>query len=154
MVGCMSLFTILRSASLEISDNIIELKSKKKTVNYERDGATSIIIPTEFKNSALIEQALFKYGLKTAGNKDDLNAMLEKGSIRFQLNQNTFDMILTGNFDDDETKSLYENITREYKKMVQEDTYNKVLERLKSRNMAVENEVITEDDSIVLTVTL
>ena len=97
---------------------------------------------------------MFKYGLKTAGNKDDLNAMLEKGSIRFQLNQNTFDMILTGNFDDDETKSLYENITREYKKMVQEDTYNKVLERLKSRNMAVENEVITEDDSIVLTVTL
>ena len=154
MVGCMSLFTILRSASLEISDNIIELKSKKKTVNYERDGSTSIIIPTEFKNSALIEKALFKYGLKTAGNKDNLNAMLEKGSIRFQLNQNTFDMILTGNFDDDETKSLYENITIEYKRMVQEDTYNKVLERLKSRDMAVENEVITEDDSIVLTVTL
>ena len=63
-------------------------------------------------------------------------------------------MILTGNFDDDETKSLYENITIEYKRMVQEDTYNKVLERLKSRDMAVENEVITEDDSIVLTVTL
>ncbi|RAP46010.1 MAG: hypothetical protein BZ136_08020 [Methanosphaera sp. rholeuAM74] len=153
----MSLFAMLVSASIELSDNLIEIKSRNKqehTIDATDSINEEITITTQFKDQNLIENALISYGLKINDDKRNLGTILENGSIKFEYNGLTYDMTFTGSFDKNEAQNIYENIKIEYGKMIQEDTYNKVIERLKKMNMNLENESITNDDSIVLTVNI
>lgn len=153
----MSLFAMLTSASIELSDNLIEIKSRNKqghTIDANDSVNEEITITTQFKDKNIIENALISYGLKINDDKRNLSTILENGAIKFEYNGLTYDITFTGSFDKKEAQNLYENIKIEYEKMVQEDTYNKVIERLKKMNMNLENETITNDDSIVLTVNI
>ncbi|MBE6494566.1 MAG: DUF1257 domain-containing protein [Methanosphaera stadtmanae] len=163
----MSLFLHLISFSLEMSDNLIQLSSKEKNdegfhslTNNMRKSNENIdikqtIIKTNFKNQEFIKDALIHYGLKLNENTSNITSFLEKGTVTFKKNQEgTYDIIFIGNLDENTINNFNSQINEEYMKIVQEDTYEKVIENIKSKDMTLENEVVTDDDSIVLTISI
>ena len=163
----MSLFIKLISFSLEMSDNLIQISSKNKN-NFEFDSLKNnmktsnesidikqTIIKTNFKNKEFIKEALIHYGLKLNDNTSNITSFLDKGTVTFKKNQEgTYDIIFVGNLDEKTENDFISQINDEYLKVVQEDTYKKVIENIKSKNMALEDEVVTDDDSIVLTISI
>jgi len=113
-----------------------------------------IIISSNLKDKNIIQQVLNESYIGY-NSKEELEAFQKKGKITYNktINQ-TYDFIFTGNYDEEEAKKYVKNITEEYALIVQEQTYLKVIEKIKKQNLTLESEIVDNEDSIVLTLNI
>lgn len=134
-----------QTRSLErIKETESKLEKQKNTTTKEA--------PTIFTDYGILFETLDEYGAHpfSIGN-GNIKCSIDNCDIKFiftdkqyyvRLNEDNYHLV----------EKYLSNIYDSYRKNVQENTYNKIKENLKSKQMKIEKEEILEDDSIVLTV--
>ncbi len=115
-----------------------------------------IIFKTKMKNALILQEAVINLEYQpTILNKDQMEIQLKDGNIIFEKNEdNTLQATFNENIPQEQVEAFIAEIYDEYSALVQQQTYEKLLENIKNRNLNLESEEITEDNSIVLTLTV
>lgn len=115
-----------------------------------------IIFKTKMKNALILQKAVINLQYQhRVLNKDHMELQLEDGNIIFQKNEeNSLQAIFSENMSQKQAELYINEIYDEYTTLVQQETYEKLLENIKNRNLNLESEEVTEDNSIVLTLTV
>jgi hypothetical protein len=115
-----------------------------------------IIYKTKMKDALILQEAVINLEYQpNILNKEEMEIQLEDGNIVFQKNEdNTFQVMFSENMSQEQVEAVISEIYDEYTTLVQQQTYEKLLENIKHRNLILESEEVTEDNSIVLTLTV
>ena len=112
----------------------------------------SIGFKTKIKNSSILQEALFNYGYEPLKTENGFKVNVEHGEIIFELDKDEkYVAIFSGNFSQEEAEDIISELYEEYTTLVQQHVYQKLLENIKERNLNLESEEITENNSILLT---
>lgn len=113
----------------------------------------------EFQTTIMDKDILLKT-LKEHGavniveNNEDISCSCESFNLNFYKNQDEpYTLKITYN-EEYNLQELVGDISTEYATNAQEVSYNKIKERLEAQNLTIDNEEITDDDTIILTVNL
>ena len=88
-------------------------------------------------------------------SKEELEKFRNIGKISFNKTINgTYDFVFTGDYDEEEAKKYVKNISDEYALKVQEQTYLKLIEKIKKEKLNLESEIVDSEDSIILTLNI
>src|SRR5574344_1807423 len=145
----------------EIKD---KLEENKKNNNFVPRDVINIITQkyeTSFTDSNLLIKTLKEHGAEnfSASDNDD-NCTLNSIPIDFCRKRPgaPFSMQISMQYgqNPDECKNVetLSELSEEYKLNVQEESYNKIKEKLKTMQIEIEIEEITDDNSIVITVNI
>lgn len=116
------------------------------------EGGTFYRIDTNMKEEAILEQALKNFGSDVVSDEETFQMALGDLELAFQKQENgTLSAIFNENVATDDATEFLEGVQQEYARMVQKQTYEKLLERAKNEGLQLETETTNEDDSIVLT---
>lgn len=125
-------------------------------VNVEPLENDVIIFKTKMKNALILQEAVINLEYQpNILNKDQMEIQLEYGNIIFQKNEdNALQATFSENISQKQAEAYIAEIYDEYTTLVQQQTYEKLIENIKSRNLNLELEEVTEENSIVLTLTV
>ena len=125
-------------------------------VNVEPLESDLIIFKTKMKNALIFQEAVINLEYQsTILNKNQMEIQLEEGHIIFEKNENdALQATFSENISQKQAETYIAEIYEEYTTLVQQQTYEKLLENIKTRNLNLESEEVTEDNSIVLTLTV
>ncbi|KYZ76188.1 hypothetical protein AXX12_07020 [Anaerosporomusa subterranea] len=142
---------------------IQDLEAKSNRRIFHMEGQTDKIkveptpkYPTNFCNGQLLRKTLNEYG---ATIKTDLGssfkALIGEMSLQFsQQGEAPFTVEIETTSTMSSTFAYLSLLDEDYKRNVQEATYERVKQKLAERNLCIENEEVLEDNSIVLTVVI
>lgn len=116
---------------------------------------------TVFVNKDVLLKTLNDYGVDDI--KDDgsrITCRLEGFTISFYKDiqygtadeSGNYKMFVKTDCNEEELQELMNNISEQYTSNTQEESYNKIKERLKKHNLEINDEEVLEDNSIVLTI--
>ncbi|MDO5826256.1 MAG: hypothetical protein Q4Q22_07735 [Methanosphaera sp.] len=109
-------------------------------------------ISTNMKNKEVME-SIMDSSFLGYNTKTEIEEFKSKGLIVFNKADNdTYDVVFLGDYNSQEAENFVKNLSYEYANKIQEITYEKVLEKIKEKNYALESELIDTNDSIVLTI--
>lgn len=112
---------------------------------------------TPFVDAEILKKTLLEHGCKDFDENNDLGFMCKIENFTFSFYRNSisepFAMKISCD-DDINCEEKIEDLNSEYRTNVQEETYLKLVSRLKNNNMQIESEKVLEDDSIMLTINL
>lgn len=118
----------------------------------EKSDENKIVVTTIMKDENILKEAMAKYGYKSEENKNNLKIFTENGEAIFRLNEeNLFQAVFKEDFSKNDAETIINHIFEEYTLLVQEKTYEKIMENIDNYNFKVESEEITEKNSIVIT---
>ncbi len=128
-----------------------EKLSLKETFTIENE------FETAFTDEKILNKTLQEHGCTDFQYYENgvFTCTLEGMNLEFSkesVNSN-YKMIVKCN-EDELLKSFCEELSEEYTGNTQEETYNKIKDRLKQKNLEISQEELMEDDSIVLTINL
>lgn len=112
---------------------------------------------TAFTDKSILLKTLEEHGVININ--EDLNGNISCGIENFSLNfyknseQEPYLLKITCR-ETDSAENKIDDLNSEYALNVQEDAYLNLLEKLKENNMEIENEVVEDDNTIVLTINL
>ena len=162
-----SLPGLLFAAVMGASSGIIELanavkdglKTTKEGSLHISENAINNLSKQEFKTIILDKRTLLKTisehgaeNIKIDGN--DIECDCEGFHIEFLSKDNRPYTMKISYTSPDNLNNIVQDIGSEYCVNAQEISYNKIKERLKMKNLKINEEQIEEDDTIVLTVNL
>ena len=137
---------------------LVNVLTTKSTNQFSIENDNSIIIQTKMTDQFILNNAVNEY-LNTLSEYEReiyserfLNDEM-KMEFRVNENQGNFEAVFN-NFSKDEALGIVDKIFDIYTSLVQERVYKSVIEKLKERDMFLDNEEILEDNSVVLTVSL
>ncbi|MEN6293968.1 MAG: hypothetical protein ABFD07_18370 [Methanobacterium sp.] len=115
-----------------------------------------IIFKTKMKNALILQKAVINLGYQPhILNRIQMEIKHEDMHINFQKNEdNTIQATFSENISQKHAEAYIAEIYDEYTTLVQQQTYEKLLENIKNRNLNLESEEVTKDNSIVLTLTV
>lgn len=115
-----------------------------------------IIFKTKMKNALILQKAVINLGYQpNILNRIQMEIQHEDRHITFQKNEdNTIQATFSENMSQKQAEAYIAEIYDEYTTLVQQQTYQKLLENIKNRNLNLESEEVTKDNSIVLTLTV
>ena len=159
MAGSMGAGTLLVSKSEHLEQEELDLKKEKimqetkNSLGLEQKEQEPLIMETIMRDASILQEATVNLGYESdILNKQQMKIQLESGNIIFHKGE---DDIFLAIFSGDISKENAENYLTEfqdaYTTLVQQNTYQKLLEKIKERNLNLESEEVTEDNSIVLT---
>ncbi|MGM8214592.1 hypothetical protein ACLIA0_03355 [Bacillaceae bacterium W0354] len=109
-------------------------------------------IDTNMKDETILEEALKSFGCQIDLNEERFHSSLGDIQMAFQQQE---DGTLSGYFNEsvstEEAEEFLKDIQKEYTRIVQKNTYEKLLARAKDEGLILEQENKNDDDSIVLT---
>ena len=109
------------------------------------------IISSNLKDKNIIDKVLNE-SYVGYNSKEELENFLNIGKISYNKTINgTYDFVFVGDYNKEEAKKYVDNITDDYALIVQEQTYLKVIEKIKKEELTLESEIVDSEDSIVLT---
>jgi len=121
----------------------------------EESGNKHLIVNTKMKNESILKEAMGNYGYKSKKNENNLKMFIENGEVYFRLNnENVFQAVFNENFSKAEAETIINEIYDEYTSIVQQETYEKILENIEEYKFKLTSEEVTEKNSIVLTLEL
>lgn len=135
----------------------IESEQKISLVDIIAGGKyiTARSLKTNLTNKDALLKTLEEHGAKNI-QSDKLNIYCELNEMQFWYSKNNeegaYNLEVDKILNEDECTKLIEDLEAEYGLNIQDITYKKILERLKDKNMRLENEEVDEDNSIVLTI--
>ncbi len=108
---------------------------------------------TNFLDADILGKTLKEYGFTDLKVSDlEINCKLQNALVSFVRISKEEPFALRIDSVEENTDEIANDINSEYALNVQEQTYNKIKERLKNRNLEINEEEVLEDDSIMLTV--
>jgi len=123
----------------------------EKLTQYNKDNY--VRYATQMKNEDIIKEALHQYGLNYE-NQDNLNVDIEGNEILFLKNDDgNFDLVFNKDFTREYIENFANDLFEYYKTIVQERTYQKVMDYIKKEELDYKEE-ITNDSDVILTLTL
>ena len=99
-----------------------------------------IIYKTKMKDALILQEAVINLEYQpNILNKEEMEIQLEDGNIVFQKNEdNTFQVMFSENMSQEQVEAVISEIYDEYTTLVQQQTYEKLLENIKHRNLILE----------------
>ncbi|ASS87231.1 hypothetical protein GLN3_09125 [Geobacillus lituanicus] len=143
----MSIELVLIPIGIAITQSVSAMLEKTGEMDH------TFKVTTIMKDESLLQKALEQYGCNVnVLTKDNYETEIEKTKILFQKNN---DGVFEAVFDEDvkleDAANFIENLTSEYKYVLQQETYRKVIERAKEKGFILESEEIQGDRTIMLT---
>lgn len=137
----------------------IESEQKISLVNIVAGGKhiTARSIKTNYINKDVLVKTLEEHGARGL-QADKMNVFCELNGMQFWYSKNneqsSYNLEIDKIVNEDDCTKLLKDLDSEYGLNIQDLTYRKILERIRSQNMRLENEHVDEDNSIVLTIDL
>ncbi|GAC1464564.1 MAG: hypothetical protein PVSMB7_07770 [Chloroflexota bacterium] len=112
--------------------------------------------PTNFRDKALLLQALRDYGVNASENPNgEITCMLGSSTIHFcPAMDGPYSVEVDASPDLPHIYQQLAALDDDYKRSVQAMVYDKLKRRIHEKNMAIESEQVMEDNSILLTLTV
>ena len=137
----------------------IETEQKISLVNISM-GKKSLLsknIKTNYTNMDALVRTLDEHGVN-AMQTDKYNIYCEILGMQFMFSRNnaesTYYLEIDRVADEEACTALLEELEAEYGLNIQDIVYKKIMERIKDKNMRIENEEVGDDNSIILTIDL
>jgi hypothetical protein len=112
----------------------------------------SLCLETQVKDTALLERALRDYNCTTRLEANQLHARYGNTQMIFAPNQQgVFDAYIMGNVAIEEAQTFITDLHDQYKRLVQQQSYETLLQRAKARGLVLESEELQADNSVLLT---
>jgi predicted DNA binding protein len=110
-------------------------------------------IKTVMKRQHLLQKAIEQYGCKVNElNLKNYEAEIGDTKIYFQQDdQEVFEAVFNKSVDSNDAVEFIENLHTEYKYLIQQETYQMLIEKAENKGLILESEEISEDRSILLT---
>ena len=115
-----------------------------------------LLYKTKMRNARILQESVINldYTYKTL-NKNQIEVQHQDGHIIFEKNEdNTLQATFSKEISQEQAEACIAEIYDEYTTLVQQQTYEKLVENIKNYNLNLESEEITEDNSIILTLTV
>lgn len=112
------------------------------------------IFKTLMRNSHILQESVINLGYQVEIlDTHQMEINTDDGSIiLFKKDENdVFQVLVSAKCSQTQIESYLSEIYDEYTTIVQQKTYKKLVEKIKDRNLHLESEEVTEDNSIVLT---
>lgn len=127
---------------------------------YQSQNISDIIekeYTTVYMDKDILLKTLEEHGVTNINSEDEnkITGLVESFSLSFERSSNNEPYVLkiTCNKCDDSDEKL-NDLNSEYALNVQEEAYLNLIENLKENNMQIEEEVVEDDNTIVLTINL
>lgn len=112
-------------------------------------------LKTNFTDREVLIKTLEEYGAEEI-DFDGYNVSCDLLGMRLLYSKNyskgSYDLEINKITDENECSKILEDLSDEYGSNVQEMTYKKIIERIKSQNFHISSEEIEDDNSIILTI--
>ena|SRR5690625_586435 len=109
-------------------------------------------IDTKIKDETILKEALENYGCKVSLDGENLESTLGDVEIMFQKQENsTISALVHEDVELGDADQFVQNIYGEYTRVIQHQTYEKLVERAQNEGLFLESENRNEEDTIVLT---
>ncbi|WP_102026762.1 hypothetical protein [Salirhabdus sp. Marseille-P4669] len=109
-------------------------------------------IDTNIKDENILEEALKNFGCNVDLNNETFHSTLGQIEIAFQQQENgTISGYFNESVSKEEAEEFLQDIQKEYTRIVQQQTYEKLLVRAKQEGLLLETENKQDDNTIVLT---
>lgn len=109
-------------------------------------------VKTSMKDETLLKKALENRGSDVQLEKMQIEASIGAVDIVFQREEDdTISAFLNKNVEREEAIEFLQNVETEYRRLVQQQTYEKLLQRAKHEGLILNSNTVNEDNSIVLT---
>ncbi|MBS4196299.1 DUF1257 domain-containing protein [Lederbergia citri] len=119
----------------------------------ERKEGNTYSVHTVMKRQHLLQKAIEQYGCNVSEINEN-NYQTEVGDIKIFFRQNEkgiFEAIFDESVKREEALEFIENLHTEYKYLIQQETYQKLLQQAHEKGLLLESEEIQQDRSILLT---
>ncbi|MFC7371417.1 hypothetical protein ACFQPF_06995 [Fictibacillus iocasae] len=143
----MSIELVLIPVAIAVSQYTSDQLEKRKEKNQ------SFVLPSYMKDETLLQQALEQYGCHTV-MVDEQNLSIHTGAhqmVFYKNEENIFDLAADSSVSREDAEEFLHQIQDEYTRILQQETYQKLLQRAERQGYVLESEEITETNSIVLT---
>lgn len=119
----------------------------------DREKGNVKIAKTVMKREDLLQKAVEQYGCDVKQlNEENFETEIGNVKIFFQKDENgVIEAVFDKNLNAEDVTEFIHNIETEYKYLIQQDTYEKLLEKAKDHGLVLELEERQEDRSILLT---
>ena len=145
---------LIKKENEEIHEIIEDTPREKILIEETILPENQFIISSNLRDKSIIDQVLNESYIGY-NSREQLENFQNIGKISFNKTINgTYDFVFIGNYNEEEAKKYIDTISEEYALIVQEQTYLKVIEKIKKENLTLESEIVDSEDSIVLTLNI
>lgn len=136
----------------KIADNIsTQIHSHTRTLASESD-RVALTLPTVANNEQLLCETLKNRCLEYTVDKGIVNTKLNSHHVRFSKDENgTYQMEFLGDANQDQALQFARDLNELYGRLVQQKSYENLLERAKEKGLNLQTETTQDDNSMVLT---
>lgn len=123
-------------------------------IEKHKDGqGMTYSIKTVMKRQHLLQKAIEQYGCEVHEmNQQNYKTLVGDIKILFQQNENgIFEAIFDESVQEEDALDFLNNLHTEYRYLIQQETYNKLLLQAGEHGLELESEEVQEDRSILLT---
>ena len=146
----MSIEIILVTMALTAAAGWVARRNRAK-----RAEKASICFETQFKDGNLILAALNDFGCTSTVSGAQIQTTYNEMTLIFDPDeQGIFNAYSVGKISEQDVQSFLYDLHAQYRRQVQQQSYETLLQRAEAQGMILENEELTEDNSIVLTFTV
>lgn len=132
-----------------------EQKISLLDINSGKKQLTSRTLKTNYTDKDVLIKTLREYG---AGNieSDDYNVSCDMFGVKLfyskNFSQGSYNLEISRISDEKQCTQMLDDLDDEYNLNIQDITYRKIIERIKSQNLSLESEEVGDDNSILLTI--
>ncbi|MFS0646959.1 hypothetical protein [Siminovitchia sp. 179-K 8D1 HS] len=119
----------------------------------EKKSGHTYSIQTVMKRQDLLQKAIEQYGCDVY-EINEQNCQTEVGNIKIFFRQNDkgiFEAVFDESVQAEDALEFVDHLHAEYKYLIQQETYQKLLQHAEEKGLELESEVIQKDRSILLT---
>lgn len=110
------------------------------------------LVDTNMKDEETLEVALKNYGCNVTLDQESFQSSIGDIQLAFQQQENgTFSAVFSNSVETGDAEEFIGGIQKEYTRLVQKQTYEKLMERAKAEGLVLEAENTNEDGTIVMT---
>jgi hypothetical protein len=118
----------------------------------QRQAETSFSLETRMTDPRILQAALGNCGCQSVATGAAVDSAIEGARIIFEPRDNgALNAAFFGAIAPSQAEEFIASLYGEYTRLVQQDVYQKVIERAAAKGLSLESEEIQQDDSIVLT---
>jgi hypothetical protein len=143
----MSIELVLIPVGIAVVQSIGSLieKNKEKDQTYK--------VKTVMKRQHLLQKAIEQYGCEV-NELNHKNYQTQMGDIKiyFQLDEHgVFEAVFDNSVEEEHALEFIDNLHTEYKYLIQQETYQRLIQQASKKGLELESEEIQQDRSILLT---
>ena len=139
---------------LQRTHRYVEETEKQSLLEKINESPKTLRITTSMKDIDLLK-TVQQESFIGFNSQEQLQSFENIGQIVPNKNENgTYDMVFIGDYDEEEAKRYVDNLVNDYALKVQEQTYLKILDKIKKNNYSLESEIVDNQYSIVLTLNI